>query len=214
MLHADPLASVPVFPEKRRGYDPNAVDDYVQALQVQLADANERAAEAEDRLRTAAMEVQAPESESAATLRAAKQAADETIEEARQQASEVLEEARSRAAGIVEEAQARMEHARAVNLKIEQMKTETANYVSEAERHIQQTRDMAADDIARMKDEAVDAARETRDSAEREAVETRRKADADATRVRNEARDQIAQAKLAIREAEDRVIVDRPEEGS
>ena len=74
MLHADPIASVPVFPEKRRGYDPKIVDDYIEALQAQLAEANSKVAETEDRLRMAAMEVQAPESESAATLRAAKQA--------------------------------------------------------------------------------------------------------------------------------------------
>jgi hypothetical protein len=73
-MSSDPLASVPVFPERRRGYDPDVVDHYVQVLQVQLGDVNARLAEAEDRLRTAAMDIGPEKSESAAVLRAAKAA--------------------------------------------------------------------------------------------------------------------------------------------
>ncbi|GEM_PF-6661604 len=207
MMHADPLSGVPVFPEKRKGYDQATVDQYVHALQIQLTDAQTRLVEAEDQMRRAALDVQPSDSESAATLQAAKQIADETITDAKTRAQTALDEARDRAAQILEDAQERMEHARGVNEKIEQMKSETTAYVADAERHVQAIRAAASEEAIALKEEAIETARSTREDAELHASEVRRKADADAVALRNDARDQIAQAKIAIREAEDRVIV-------
>ena len=206
MTNTDLFANVPAFPECRKGYDPLAVDQYLQTLQIQVDNANMQLVDAEARLRMAAVDVRPIENESAATLRAAKQAADETIAEAKQHAVSALQEARDRAGKIVADAQARMDHARSVNEKIEQMKTETARYVDDAKRHVQAMRTKANEESVAMQDAATEAARLIREEAELSAADVRRRADADAISLRHDARNQITQAQEAIRKAEDRLL--------
>ena len=213
MNYADPLSQVPMFPERRRGYDPDAVDQYLQAMQHQITELGNQLAGAEDRLRLAAIEVQPTESESATTLRAAKQAADDTISDAKRRAATALAEARQRAKAIVEEAQGRMEHARSVNEKIEQMKADTVRYVEESSKQIQAMRATADEEALATQEAAVATARATREQAEYDAADIRRRADADATSLRADTRDQIEQAKLAIKEAEQRLLTAAKQRG-
>ena len=110
-------------------------------------------------------------------------------------------------ASIIENAHERMEHARSVNEKIERAKSETATYVADTERHVQAIRTAASEEAIALTENAMETARATREEAELHASEVRRAADADAVALRHDAREQIAQAKIAIREAEDRVIV-------
>lgn len=208
MTHHDPLAHVPVFPERRKGYDPETVDQYLHALQIQLTEANTRLADSEDRVRAAIL--QGPdtnETESAATLQAAKQTADRAIAEARERATRTLAEARTRAEAMVTEARTRLEHAQRVHDKIETMKSDTATYVATAEQRLQAMRHTTNDETAELKDRATEDAREIRDSADSEARILLEEAHKDSDQLKAEARIQLESAKEAIREAEDRIIV-------
>lgn len=206
MMYPDPLSHVPAFPKRRRGYDPVAVDQYLQALQMQVTKANSRVGETEDRLRTAVSQATSVDAGSAATLHAAKETAEKTVHDARSRATLLLDEARSRADAVVTDAQSKLDHAKGVHDKIEQMKTDTAAYVAAAEHHAISMREQAGKEAAEIVDRAAEQARETRERADSHDVTTRRSAAVEAESLRSEAREQIAQATNVIREAEDRVI--------
>jgi len=98
------------FREQWRGYSPDEVDDFLERLavaleqfQVQLHDATEQAARAEQRL----VESSASEDEIRRTLVLAQRTADAARQEAEEEAKKALDDARTEARRLVAEARAR-----------------------------------------------------------------------------------------------------------
>ena len=104
----NPMASVPIFPERRKGYDPIAVDQYLHGLQRQLAEAQTKAAAAQQQLRNAGHGPDAT-AEAARTLQVARETAEKALGEARNHAKKILAEGKRRAAEVSAEADKRTE---------------------------------------------------------------------------------------------------------
>ncbi len=157
------------FREVRRGYDPNEVDDFldgvaaaVAQLQHELADARQRAADAEERLRreppAAAPEEQAGAEEIQRTLVLAQRTADAALREAREEAARLTSESKAAAAQVLGDAEEEARRRRAEAHETLTGEIEALGSVREAlrndviilERHIEEQRVQLRSSVAEL----------------------------------------------------------------
>jgi len=226
----NPMASVPIFPERRKGYDPIAVDQYLHGLQRQLAQAQTQAAEATQQLRANVPSVVGDATtEAARTLQAARETAERALGQARHKAKKQLSESKRRAQLIAVEADKRAEAARGMTAQAKQMHTDAdevlataqtksdevmatanANAASingQATAGLEQTRVEAGELLRNAEQVAITEGEKVRATADYDAERIRHHARDDAKSIRDEANAKSAKSKEAAKATEEQLIV-------